>query len=180
MSAEPWASMPAELRTDRLRLRAFRPSDATWLHDLWAERDRRSARLLDAEGRPTVDDLRRDLAERSRAAGPALLVIERSPDGEVLGYCGLTVGHASAEEPELAFELFRRVHGRGIATEAAAAVVAAADAAGFRRLHATVRAWNAPSLRVLAKLGFSPTGKVDPDPERGDSLWLAREPAAPG
>jgi RimJ/RimL family protein N-acetyltransferase len=168
--------MPAELRTERLRLRAFRPSDATWLHDLWAERDRRSARLLDAQGRPTVDDLRRDLEARSRTAGPALLVVEASPGGEVLGYCGLTVGRASADEPELAFELFRTAHGRGIATEAAAAVVRAADAAGFPRLHATVRAWNAPSLRVLGKLGFAPTGRVDPDPERGDTIWLVREP----
>lgn len=160
--------------TERLRLRPFRPSDASWLHDLWAERDPRSRRRLDAEGRPTALDLRRDIEERIRAGGPALLVVERRSDGVVLGYCGLVVGQASAAEPELAFELFRRAHGRGVATEAASAVVAAASAAGYRRLHATVRAWNAPSLRVLTKLGFVATGRVDPDAERGDSLWFAR------
>src|SRR4051794_30393457 len=170
--------MPAELRTDRLRLRQFQPSDATWLHDLWAERDRRSARLLDDEGRPTVEDLRRDISARLAAAGPQLLVLERLLDGDVLGYCGLTVGHGSIAEPELAFELFRRAHGHGVATEAARAVVDAADAAGYGRLQATVRAWNAPSLRVLAKLGFAPTGRVDADPERGDSIWLVRAPDA--
>jgi len=70
------------------------------------------------------------------------------------------------------------VHGHGVATEAARAVVGAADAAGYDRLQATVRAWNAPSLRVLAKLGFAPTGRVDPDAERGDSIWLVRTPGA--
>jgi RimJ/RimL family protein N-acetyltransferase len=40
-----------------------------------------------------------------------------------------------------------------------------------------VRAWNAPSLRVLDKLGFRPSGRVDPDPERGDVLWFVRNAA---
>jgi hypothetical protein len=43
-------------------------------------------------------------------------------EGDVIGYCGLIVGHATVEEPEIAYELFRRVHGRGYATEAAGAV----------------------------------------------------------
>lgn len=166
------------LRTERLALRAFRPDDATWLHDLWAERDPRFPRRLDAEGRPTVEDLRRDLEERQGGPGPALLVVERIADGAVVGYCGLVVGRSSAAEPELAFELFRRMHGQGYATEAARSVLEQ-EQGRYPRLRATVRAWNAPSLRVLAKLGFTPSGRVDADAERGDVIWLVREPPAP-
>jgi RimJ/RimL family protein N-acetyltransferase/predicted nucleotidyltransferase len=166
--------MPSTLHTLRLRLRPFRPADAAWLHDLWAERDRRSRRLLDADGTPTVEDLRRDLVARVEAGGPQLLVAERTADGTAIGYCGLVVGQASRAEPELAFELFRWAHGQGYATEAARAVVDAADAAGTARLWSTVREWNAPSLRVLAKLGFVPSGRIDRDRERGDSVWLVR------
>jgi len=51
-------------------------------------------------------------------------------DGDLIGYCGLIVGRATWEEPEIAFELFRRVHGSGYATEAGEAVVAAAIQSG--------------------------------------------------
>lgn len=164
------------LLTPRLRLRPFRPDDAAWLHDLWAERDPRFPRRLDAQGRPTVDDLRRELEERQEATGPTLLVAERSADGAVIGYCGLVAGRSSASEPELAFELLRAMHGQGFATEAARAVLEH-EQDRHPRLWATVRDWNAPSLRVLAKLGFVRSGRVDADRERGDVVWLVREPA---
>ena len=67
-------------------------------------------------------------------------------------------------DPELAFELLRRSWGRGYATEAASAVLSAARAAGRPRLAADVWDWNAPSRRVLAKLGFVEVGRtVDED-----------------
>lgn len=78
------------------------------------------------------------------------------------------------DEPEIAYELFRRVHGRGYATEAARAVVGAAVATGRKRLWSTVGSWNAPSLRVLEKLGFH-RDHVDPDHDgRGEVIWLTR------
>lgn len=98
----------------------------------------------------------------------------------MIGYCGLVFGGtgfgpAPADEPEIAFELARATHGRGYATEAAAAVVSWAATVGHARLWATVRDWNAPSLRTLAKLGFVATGDVEADPEHGDSLLLVRD-----
>jgi RimJ/RimL family protein N-acetyltransferase len=95
-------------------------------------------------------------------------------DGDLIGYCGLIVGRATWEEPEIAFELFRRVHGSGYATEAGEAVVAAAIQSGRVRLWSTVRAWNGRSLRVLQKLRFRYSGKIIRDPERGDLVWLTR------
>lgn len=107
--------------------------------------------------------------------GLGLLAIERRDTREFIGYCGLIVGEGSFDEPEIAYELARRAHGRGYATEAARAVVEAAAQTGRKRLWATVRDWNAPSFRVLDKLGFSRSDRVTPDAERGDSIWMTCE-----
>ena len=101
-----------------------------------------------------------------------LYAIARLAEGDFIGYCGLIVGQASAEEPEIAFELARRVHGNGYATEAARVVVEQAAANGRTRLWATVRAWNTASLRVLDKVGFHDSGRITHDPDRGDSIWM--------
>ena len=114
------------------------------VRDLWAERDPRSLHVIDAHGRPTVDDLRKSIKDQLAATaeiGLALLAVERCDDGDLIGYCGLIVGRATWEEPEIAFELFCRVHGSGYATEAGEAVVAAAIQSGRVRLWSTVRAW---------------------------------------
>ena len=168
--------MARELFTERLHLRPWRASDAEAHRELWAERDRRSLRLIDAEGRPTVEDLRERMAEEPTGAesGLTLYAVERLTENDFIGYCGLIVGQATNEEPELAYEFSRRTHGKGYATEAAAAVVAEAAATGRSRLWATVREWNSPSFRVLEKVGFQDSGRVTPDPDRGDSVWMTR------
>ena len=79
------------------------------------------------------------------------------------------------EEPEIAYEFARRTHGNGYATEAAMIVVAEAAATGRCRLWATVRAWNTPSLRVLEKVGFHDSGRITPDPDRGDTIWMTMD-----
>ncbi|MEU4363259.1 GNAT family N-acetyltransferase [Promicromonospora sp. NPDC023987] len=105
-----------------------------------------------------------------------LLAAERKGPGDVIGYRGLIANtHGLDDEPELAFELLRRVWGQGYATEAALAVLGWAQASGYRRLWATVRDWNGASRGALAKLGFAETGRVDPDEVHGDSLFLARD-----
>ncbi|WP_433167078.1 GNAT family N-acetyltransferase [Kribbella sp. CA-247076] len=171
-----YSDLPAELVTERLRLRRWLPSDAEEHRGLWLERDPRALRRIDADGRPTVEEMRGWLVDNPLAAAPGLglLPIERRDTGEFIGYCGLTVGQASFDEPELAYELARRAHGHGYATEAARAVVAAAAGTGRRRLWATVREWNAASFRVLEKLGFHRSGRVTEDAERGNSVWMTR------
>ena len=104
--------------------------------------------------------------------GLALLPLRRRVENDFIGYCGLLVGRASVEEPELAFEVLRRIHDQGYATEAARAVLDAAIASGRSRLWSTVRTWNAPSLRVLDKLGFARDHtSVD---DAGELGWLTR------
>ena len=102
--------------------------------------------------------------------------MEQKGAGDVIGYCGLVFhGNGSPDEPELAYELLRAVHGCGYATEAGRAVVTWVSEAGYGRLWATVRDWNVASRRVLEKLGFRETGRVEHDVVHGDSLLTIRE-----
>ncbi len=149
------------LETDRLLLRPWRVSEAAIQRELWAERDPRVPphRRIDADGHPTVADIEDGI----RAAQPSsigLLAVERKSGGDVIGYCGLVAsGQGSEGEPELAFELLRRVWGQGYATEASLAVLEWARSSGYERVSATVWDWNTASRRVLAKLGFVETGR---------------------
>lgn len=160
------------LETDRFELRPQRETDAEAFRELWTERDPRVPRhrQLTSDGHPTVEEI----AESIRAgAEPGLLTVVATGSGEVVGYCGI-VFHGSGEpdEPEMAFELLRGVHGRGYATEAATAVLAEARRAGHPRIWATVWDWNTPSLRVLEKLGFVDSGAANPVTPHGRTILL--------
>ena len=167
---------PAELTTERLLLRRWRPSDAEHQRGLWRERDERALRRLDAEGRPSAEEFRQRLIKNPLGAelGLGVLPIELRGTGEFLGYCGLRIGNGTFDEPEIVYELARRHHGHGYATEAARAVVEAAALTGRHRLWATVREWNVASFRVLEKVGFERSELVTKDAVRGDSIWMMR------
>ena len=144
--------MPPELATERLRLRLRDGRDAEWNLRLIAEDPARDPLPLDGERKRR--DAQREAAER---AGFGLYTIELVETGVPVGYCGLIIGRATTDQPELAYELLREHVGSGYATEAAAAVADAAFSAGFPALWATVERWNAPSFRVLEKIGFRPS-----------------------
>jgi ribosomal-protein-alanine N-acetyltransferase len=100
---------------------------------------------------------------------------ERKAARDVIGYCGLIdSGRGSDGEPELAFELLRRVWRQGYATEASLAVLDWARSSGYERLWATVREWNTASRRVLAKVGFTETERKELDSVYGNSLFTTR------
>jgi RimJ/RimL family protein N-acetyltransferase len=160
----------AALETDRLLLRPWRVDEADVMRELWTERDPRVPphRRIDAEGHPTVAELESHIRDHRSS----LLAIERKGVGDVIGYCGLVDSGRGAEgEPELAFELLRRAWGQGYATEASLAVLNWARTAGHQRLWATVWDWNAASRRVLAKLGFTETGRREVDAVHGTTLF---------
>ncbi|WP_091317245.1 GNAT family N-acetyltransferase [Amycolatopsis tolypomycina] len=133
----PYRKMSLHLETERLTLRPWAEQDADRLRALHAER---------GTGMPTAEHIRTVIAKQLAApaeTGISLLPVQRRREGDFIGYCGLIVGRATLDEPEIAYELFRHAHGRGYA------------------------AGNAPSLRVLEKLGFTrhhistePSGEV--------------------
>ena len=55
------------------------------------------------------------------------------------------------------------------------AVLDRAKSSGYRRLWATVREWNTASRRVLAKVGFTETGRREVDEVYGTTLFTARQ-----
>jgi RimJ/RimL family protein N-acetyltransferase len=158
--------MSLHLETTRLTMQPWVESDAENLRALHAER---------GAGTPAIEHVQALIAKQLAATattGIALLPIRRRAEGDFIGYCGLIIGRATLEEPEIAYELFRHSHGRGYATEAAGAVLEAAVATGRTRLWSTVGSWNAASLRVLEKLGFE-RDHVSTDGS-GAVVWLTR------
>ncbi|WHZ02910.1 GNAT family N-acetyltransferase [Neobacillus sp. YX16] len=143
-----FSAMNFEIITERLYLSMWEESDASWYRELVGER---------GVAKPTIEAALKNvisLRERALESGISLLTIRRKDEGDIIGYCGLIIGRSTIEEPEIAYELFQRVHGNGYATEAASAIIEAAVATGRRRLWATVGSWNIASFRVLEKIGF--------------------------
>ncbi|MEW2067089.1 GNAT family N-acetyltransferase [Streptomyces sp. NPDC007346] len=161
-----YETMPFHLETERLVLRPWAESDAAEFSALLSER---------GEETFTVERGRKGIVElltATETTGIALLPVQRRAEGDFIGYCGLIIGRATLEEPEIAYELFQHAHGRGYATEAARAVLDAAAATGRKRLWSTVGTWNTPSLRVLEKLGFE-RDRVSTEGSK-EVVWLTR------
>jgi RimJ/RimL family protein N-acetyltransferase len=92
---------------------------------------------------------------------PSLLVFERTAGAPLLvGECGLA--RRPSGSVELGYWIARAQWGRGIATEACRALVDIARTLRLRSLEASHFLDNPASGRVLAKLGFEPTGIVAP------------------
>lgn len=164
------------LETDRLVLRPWRVAEAALQRELWIERDPRVPphRRIDKDGNPTVADFVESI-RTPQTSSIGLLAVERKDTGDVIGYCGLIESdRGAAAEPELAFELLRRVWSQGYATEASWAVLNWARSSGYERVWATVWDWNTASRRVLAKLGFTETDRKEVDPVRGTTLFTMR------
>jgi ribosomal-protein-alanine N-acetyltransferase len=164
------------LETGRLLLRPWRVAEAVVQRELWTERDPRVRphRRIDADGHPTVADLE-DAIRTNQPSSVGLLAVERKATRDVIGYCGLIdSGRGSEGEPELAFELQRRVWRQGYATEASLAVLDWARSSGYARLWATVWEWNTASRRVLAKVGFTETERMEVDAVYGTTLFTTR------
>lgn len=176
MAAGVMPSREVVLETSRLLLRPWRVAEEVVQRELWTERDPRVPphRRIDADGHPTVAELE-DSIRTNQPSSIGLLAVERKAARDVIGYCGLVDSGRGAEgEPELAFELLRRVWGQGYATEASLAVLDRARSSGYERLWATVREWNTASRRVLAKVGFTETEREEVDAVYGATLFTTR------
>ena len=169
--AHRFRTMAFSIDTERLSLRLRTKDDAECNLEL----------LREHEGGTTlsIGEVEQRMVERNMQAhveGFGILGIRRRNEDRPIGYCGLHIGRASFDEPEIAFEILPQFRGHGYATEAAGAVVEAAFATGRERLWATVGSWNAPSFRVLEKNGFnahhSSTG------ESGEFVWMVRNAPA--
>lgn len=172
------SSVMIELRTERLRLRTFRDSDATAFVALAG--DFAVARM--------TSDIPHPLTEAAAApwlrqdADEARFAIEYN--GRLVGGVGYFC--RSSGTGELGFWLGREYWGLGFATEAARAVVEYGFGTGRVPAFSSSHFLDNPaSQRVLVKLGFAPSGQSSIWCEARKSMvptmeyWLSGSPDAP-
>jgi ribosomal-protein-alanine N-acetyltransferase len=155
-----WPSGVPELTTARLRLRAPVPRDAAALLAILGDPE-----VTRYHNMPTLttlaeahDALER-LQQRFLAGDTIRWAIEPLEHGEMIGTVGLLRFDFELRRAELGYEVVRRLWGRGLATEAAAAVVAYGfSVLGVHRIEAGILPDNVASVRVVQKLGFVEEG----------------------
>jgi RimJ/RimL family protein N-acetyltransferase len=145
-----------ELRTPRLRLREIRADDADalweihsdpgvmryWSTPAWTRREQATERVAFVRG------------QRERAEVYAWAVADAASDRMIgsIALFELDLAHARAS---VGYSLHPAWHGRGLAQEAVRAVLAwAIDVRGLQRIEADADPRNAPSCRLLERLGF--------------------------
>jgi RimJ/RimL family protein N-acetyltransferase len=172
--------MMATLDTPRLRLRPLVASDLPDL--LRLDRDPEVMRYV---GSPAGVRPPAEIEERARtrireaeegASDPlGFWRVEGRGDGAFHGLAAL-IRMPTGPDVELAYRLARTAWGHGIATEAAAALVAhALGALGLPRLVAVTYPDNHASQRVLDKLGFERRGLTEYKGVRATYHVLTRE-----
>ena len=148
-------------RTERLLLRPGWSQDAPALFEAIA--DERIVRNLATAPWPyRPEHAEAWLATERPVSEPSLLVFLRGAGApELIGAVGF--GRRPTGETEFGYWITRRHWGRGYATEAGRALLAAArHGLGVKRLDAGHFLDNPASGRVLEKLGFRPTGAIAP------------------
>jgi RimJ/RimL family protein N-acetyltransferase len=146
---------PIIFESQRLHARHVGPADAVAMHRVYGDAD---AMRWVGDGQPLelaqcehwVEVTLRNYASR----GYGMFALASRESGEVIGFCGL-VHPGGQPEVELKYALRRESWGRGLASEAAIAMLNyARSALGIRRVIATTAPENVASHRVLLKAGM--------------------------
>lgn len=148
-------------RTERLLLRPGWIEDAPALFK--AISDEAIVRNLASAPWPYgLADAEAFLSTERRPGEPSMLIFRRTRGApQLIGTIGF--GRRPDGEPEFGYWIARPYWGLGYATEAGcAAITMARDSLRLKRLHAGHFLDNPASGRVLAKLGFRPTGVIAP------------------
>ena len=146
------------IRSERLFLRPGWPED--WEELYHGIADEGVVRNLAKAPWPYRPEHARDFAGKRQDARVPHFFVTLAGNGELIGSVGL--GRQDDGEVELGYWIARPHWGRGYAPEAARAVLRLARTLGHERLVAGHFVDNPASGRVLAKIGFRPTGRVLP------------------
>jgi RimJ/RimL family protein N-acetyltransferase len=184
MTTDPWV-LPDSIRTERLLLRPHRPDDVDDL--LVFHSDPEIVRFVPWQVR-TRDEVvtfiegRMQLLAASADGSWVVYAIELvDPDvlddgeGYVVGEVLLKRADAANGIAELGYAIAAHVHGRGIASEAVAAMLELGRTTfGVREVHAIVDERNAPSIRLLERFGFVLDGPYPDEIEDQLMLYVLR------
>lgn len=146
----------AYLCTKRLRLRLLKPSDAVEIARLLFH-DSEAVQMSASMSDPMTEEAALDWIERRTSPDQQVFAILLVNSGEFIG----SIGFGGAREmPYVGYWLGRQHWNRGYATEAVKALIEYARWLGISSLQADTFPNNPASARVLAKAGFTNTGRI--------------------
>lgn len=145
-------------RSQRLLLRPIWPED--WQALLAGIADEGVVRNLASAPWPYDECHAREFAARPVDPLFPRFLVTRARDAQAVGCIGIEQAGAPGTV-ELGYWIARPFWGQGFATEAGAAVLAIAAALGHRAAVASHFLDNPASGKVLRKLGFEPTGRIE-------------------
>src|SRR5207247_7579824 len=155
-----WPGSCPELTTNRVRLRAPVSRDAEALLRILGDPE-----VTRYHNMPTLTSLAEAsaalerLQQRYAARDTIRWAIELVEAGEMIGTVGLLRFDFEHRRAEVGYEIARREWGRGLAPEAAAAVIRyGLSVLGLHRIEAGVLPANDASVRALQQLGFLEEG----------------------
>jgi [ribosomal protein S5]-alanine N-acetyltransferase len=173
-AAAAWYNSAVVLHTERLTLREFTAADAPAV--LAYQSDPRYLRFYEWTAR-SPEDVQRFVrvftdwqAEVPRTRWQLAIVLPGS--GQLIGNCGVRRKPGPALVAELGYELDPEWWGRGLATEAARAMVAFGFAdLGLQRISAECLVDNTASARVLERLGLRQVRRLPGHRQFKGRLW---------
>lgn len=145
-------------RSERLLLRPIWPED--WQGVLSGIADEGVVRNLASAPWPYSEQDARAFTALPIAPLHPRFLITRARDAAVIGCIGIDPVPGEPDAIEIGYWIARPHWGQGYATEAGRAVIEIARTLGYVRLYGSHFLDNPASGKVLAKLGFTPTGRV--------------------
>jgi RimJ/RimL family protein N-acetyltransferase len=180
MTTDPWV-LPDSIRTERLLLRPHGPDDVDDLLVFHSDPDIVRFvpwQVMDRDAVMTFVEKRTELVRADDDGAWVVYAIElREGDGAgtVVGEVLLKRENAADGIAELGYAIAAHVHGRGIASEAVAAMLELGRAAfGVREVHAVVDERNAASIRLLERFAFVLEGPYADEVEDRLVLYVLR------
>ena len=151
------------IKTDRLILRLWKSEDLPLFTEM--NKDPRVMRYFPAilTDEQTESFYNRIQSEFERN-GWGLYAVELKSNGTFIGYVGLhEIGFDADFTPgvEIGWRLATDFHNQGLATEAAKEVLKLARQNGLQRLYSFTTKQNAPSERVMQKIGMTKVGEFE-------------------
>jgi [ribosomal protein S5]-alanine N-acetyltransferase len=151
------------IHTERLVIRELSESDVDGAHRVYG--DPEVMRYVGSDGLPRTREQSAAgvarMMDGQRRNGFSLWAVELAESGEMIGVCGVVHVDSTGPDVELVYEFQRSAWGKGYATEAARACLAAAlGPLGLKRVVALAYPENAQSIRIMQKLGMREVGVV--------------------
>jgi ribosomal-protein-alanine N-acetyltransferase len=155
---------PVSLTAGDVRLRPLRRSDQrTWMalraqNAAWLEPWDATSPVPLRGPRPSFGEFVRSLSSQARSGGSLPFAVDH--DGLLVGQLTVTgIMYGSLRSGSIGYWVSQHVAGRGIIpTAVALAADHCFEVLGLHRVEVNIRPENAPSLRVVAKLGFRDEG----------------------